>query len=150
MGPVQGNAWLKRVEITDAKMDDQDARARLENTLTNNLLRFLRDGKYFLHIDVLPGKPQPEDQVLHFQFDRYQQERNLKGLQSYDASDLSATLTVTHPDGRLIKEVKAGIREEHPVSGLSPEATFPSGMGARTQVIEQLLRRALVGSEPVR
>jgi len=143
LGPVQTNAWLKRVEITDTEMGYQDRKAQLENTLTNNLLRFLRDGKYFRRVDVLPGKPQPEDHVLHFRFERYQQERTLKVFQTYDSSDLSATLTMTHPDGQFVKEVKASIKEEHPVPPLSPEAAFPSGMGARTQVIEELLRKAL-------
>ncbi len=101
LGPVQTNAWLKRVEITDAEMGYQNRKAQLENTLTSNLLRFLRDGKYFRRIDLLPGKPQPEDHVLHFQFERYQQERTLKSFQNYDASDLSATLTITHANGQL-------------------------------------------------
>jgi hypothetical protein len=140
---VQTNAWLNRVEITDAEMGYQDRKAQLENTLTNNLLRFLRDGKYFRRIDLLPGTPQPEDHVLRFHFDRYQQERILKGLGNYDASDLSATLTITHPDGQLLKEVKASIKEEHPVLPYSPDAAFPSGMLARTHVIEELLRKAL-------
>jgi hypothetical protein len=144
MSPVQANAWLKRVEITDTEMSDQERKERLENTLTNNLLRFLRDGRYFQRIDLLPGKPQPEDPVLQFQFDRYRQERYLKVIQYYDASDLSATLTITHPDGQLVKEVKASIKEEHPVPPLSVESALPSGMGARTQVTEELLRKALV------
>jgi hypothetical protein len=117
--------------------------------LTNNLLRFLRDGKYFRRIDLLPGKPQPEDHVLHIQFDRYRQARTLKVFQNYDASDLSATLRMTHPDGQLVKEVKASLKEEHPVPPLSAEAVFPSGMGARTQVIEELLRKALFEPNPV-
>ena len=149
LGPVQTNAWLKRVEITDAEMGYQDHKAQLENTLTNNLLRFLRDGKYFRRIDLLPGAPQAGDHVLHFQFDRYQQERTLRGLENYDASDLSAALTVTHPDGQIVKQVKASIKEEHPVLPDSPEATFPSGMGARTQLIEELLRKALFEPTPV-
>jgi hypothetical protein len=148
-GPVDANAWLKRAEITDTEMGNQEHKAQVENTMTNNLLRFLRDGKYFRKVELLPGKPQPEDQVLHFQFDRYRQERYLKVLTNYDASDLSATLTITHPDGQLIKEVKASIKEEHMVAPLSAEATLPSGMTARTQVIEELLRKALFASSPV-
>lgn len=142
-GPVDANAWLKRVEITDTEMGYQENKAHVENTMTNNLLRFLREGKYFRKVELLPGKPQPEDQVLHFQFDRYRQERYLKVLITYDASDLSATLTITHPDGQRIKEVKSSIKEEHPVAPLSAEAALPSGMSARTQVIEELLRKAL-------
>ena len=149
LGPVQTNAWLKRVEITDTEMGYQDRKAQLENTLTNNLLRFLRDGKYFRRIDLLPGTPQPEDHLLHFQFDRYQQARIPKAFQSYDASDLSATLTMTHPDGQIVKQVKASIKEEHPVLPYSPEAAFPSGMGARTRVVEELLRKALFEPNPV-
>lgn len=144
VGPVEANAWLKRVEITDAEMGYQDRKEQLEITLTNNLLRFLRQGKYFRKVELLPGKPQPEDHVVQFQFDRYRQERYLKGLQNFDASDLAGTLKITHSDGQLVKEVKASVKEEHVVAPMSEEAALPSGMRARTQLIEELLTKALV------
>ena len=147
-GTVDSNAWVKKVEITDPEMDDQERKEQVENTLTNNLLRFLRDGKYFRNVELFPGKPQPEDLVLLFQFDRYRQMRHAKVFHSSDSSDLSGTLAITHPNGQLIKEVKAGINEEHPVAPLSPEAALPSGMVARTQVIEELLRKALFVPTP--
>jgi hypothetical protein len=128
LGPVQKNAWLKRVEITDSEMGHPENKENLENTLTNNLLRFLRDGRYFKKTDLLTGKPQPEDYVLQFRFDRYRQTRNLKGISYFDASDLSATLMITHPDGQLVKEVKSDIKEEHLISSMSEEAALPSGM----------------------
>jgi hypothetical protein len=142
-GPIDANAWVRQVEITDPEIGDQERRKQLENTLTNNLLRFLRDGKYFRKVELFPGTLQPEDFVLQFQFDRYRQKRYAKALYSSDASDLSATLVITRSNGQIIKEAKADITEEHPVAPLSPEAALPSGMGARTQVIEELLRKAL-------
>jgi len=148
LGPVEANAWLKRVEVTDAEMGFQDLKEQLENTLTNNLLRFLREGKYFRKVELLPGKPQPEDHVVQFQFDRYRQERYLKGLSSFDASDLAATLTITHSDGQLVTEVRASLKEEHMVAPLSEEAALPSGMRARTQLIEELLTKALLAPNP--
>jgi hypothetical protein len=87
-------------------------------------------------MDLLPGKSQPEDYVLQFRFDQYRQTRNLKVIQYFDASDLSATLTVAHPDGQLVKEVKSNIKEEHGISSLSEEAALPSGMRARTQIVK--------------
>ena len=147
-GPVDSNAWVKKVKITDPEMDDQERKEQVENTLTNNLLRFLRDGKYFRNVELFPGKLQPEDLVLLFQFDRYRQTRYAKVFHSSDASDLSAILAITRPNGQLVKEVKAAIKEEHPVAPFSPEAALPSGMGARTQVIEELLQKAIFVPTP--
>ncbi len=59
-------------------------------------------------------------------------------IQYFDASDLSATLTVAHPDGQLVKEVKSDIKEEHGISSSAEEAVLPSGMKARTQIVEEL------------
>ena len=149
LGPVEKNAWLKRVEITDSEMGQPENKENLENTLTNNLLRFLRDGRYFKRMDLLPGKPQTEDYVLQFRFDRYRQTRTQKGFGYFvDASDLSATLTITHPDGQLVKEVKFDIKEEHGISSLEARA-LPSGMRARTQIVEELLRKALFAPSPI-
>ena len=148
LGSVEANAWLKRVEITDVEMARPESRAQIENALTNNLLRFLRDGKYFRKVELLPGKPQSEDLVLRFVIDRYRQERYLKVLTYYDASDFSATLTLTRPDGQLVKEVQASVKEEHMISTMSTQAALPSGMAARTQLVEELLQKALFPPNP--
>jgi len=142
-GPVEASAWLARVEITDTEMASQESRAQVENSLTNNLLRFLRDGKYFRQIELLPGTPKPEDLVLRFVFDRYRKERHWKVFVNYDTSDLAASLIVTRSGGTLVKEVRASVTEEHLVDSLSPEAALPSGMKARTQLVEELLQKAL-------
>jgi hypothetical protein len=147
-GTVDSNAWVKHVEITDPAIQDQEQKKHVENTLTNNLLRFLRDGKYFRKVELFPGQLQPEDLVLQFQFDRYRKTRSAKVFQSFDASDLSGTLVITRPNGQLVKEVKAVVNEEHQVVPHSSEAYFPSGMVARTQVIEELLRKALFVPPP--
>lgn len=142
-GPVEANAWLARVEITDIELVSQESRAQVENSLANNLLRFLRDGKYFRQIELLPGTPKPEDFVLRFVFDRYRKERHWKVFVNSDASDLAASLIVTHSDGTLVKGVRASVMEEHLVDSLSPEDALPSGMKGRTQLVEDLLRQAL-------
>jgi hypothetical protein len=143
LGTVEANAWLKRVEITDPEAFSLEARAQIENTLTNNLLRFLRDGKYFRKVELLPGTPQPEDLILKFVFDRYQKERHWRVFINYDTSDLSASLTLLRPDGTVVKEVRGSVKEEHMVDSMSPEAALPSGMKARTQLVEDLLQKAL-------
>lgn len=146
--PTESNAWLKTVEITDPEIDDQEHRTQIAITLTNNLLRFLREGKYFRKVESLPGKPQPEDVVLLFQFDRYRQQRSAQVFQSSDSSDLSGMLILTRADGHVIKVVRASVKEEHPVDIFSAEAALPSGMHARTYVIEELLWKALTAAHP--
>ena len=144
LAPVESTAWLKQVAITDSELDNQGYKQQVEITLTNNLLRFIRDGKYFRSAELLPGKPQPDDLILLFEFDRYRQKRYAKVFHSSDTSDLSATLTISRPDGQLLKKVTASMKEEHEVAPFSPQAALPSGMEARTQLIEELLWKALI------
>ena len=148
LAPVKSTAWLKHVAITDSELDDRERKLQVEVTLTNNLLRFLRDGKYFHKAELLPGKPQPDDLILLFEFDRYRQQRYVKVFHSSDTSDLSATLTISRPDGQIVKKVTASLKEEHEVAPFSPQAALPSGMEARTQVIEELLWKALITPNP--
>jgi hypothetical protein len=145
---VKSTAWLKQVAITDSELDDQERKLQVEITLTNNLLRFLRDGKYFHNAELLPGKPLPDDLILLFEFDRYRQKRYAKVFHSSDTSDLSATLTISRPDGQLVKKVTTSLKEEHEVAPFSPQAALPSGIEARTQVIEELLWKALMTPNP--
>jgi hypothetical protein len=140
---VDATAWIKKVEITDAELENQSTRGSVENTLTNNLLRYLREGKFYKKVELLPGQPEHEDHILHFQFDRYRQKRLFKLFTQFDASELSCTLTIIRPNGQLLKKVAAEIKEEHPFDPYSPEAALPSGMKARTDLIEELLRKAL-------
>ncbi|MBX3306207.1 MAG: hypothetical protein KF751_09125 [Nitrospira sp.] len=142
------NAWLKTVEITDPEITDTKQKEQISITLTNNLLRFLREGKYLRKVELLPGNPQPEDVVLLFQFDRYRQRRSAQVFQSSDSSDVSGMLILTRADGHFIKEVRASLKEEHPVDIFSTEAALPSGMAARTYVIEELLWKALSALQP--
>lgn len=148
MGPVKATAWLKRVEITDGEMGYQELKEQLENTLTNNILRFLREGKYFRRVELLPGKPQPEDRVLQFRFNRYREERNpccfgprRSALQRDYTSDMAAVLTVTHQDGQLVREVTASSMEYW-------WAGDSSSLRTRTLFIENLLEKALFAPHP--
>lgn len=146
--PIAATAWLKKVDITDQEMSHPESRALIESSLTNNLLRFLRETNYFRQVELLPGKPQLDDRVLHFEFDRYRQERKTGAWSHYDVSDLSGTLTVTRPDGRTITEVKTEVKEQHPAGGWGNDPVFPTGTKARTQLIEKLLWKALSGPSP--
>lgn len=147
---MKATAWLKRVEITDGEMGYQELKEQLENTLTNNILWFPREGKYFRRVELLPGKPQPEDRVLQFRFNRYRQERNPllfgprhRALRKDFTSDLSAVLTITHPDGQLVREGSASITEDSWASDREPY------LRARTHIIEELLEQALFAPTPV-
>lgn len=150
LGPVKATAWLKRVEITDGEMRYQELKEQLENTLTNNILRFLREGQYFRRVELLPGNPQPEDRVLQFRFDRYRAERNpdffvprRRTLRKDFTSDLSAVLTVTHPNGQVVREVIASSIEDSWTRG------WPNlRLRARTLFIEDLLEKALFAPHP--
>lgn len=145
---LEMNAWLKTVEITDPEITDTKQKEQISITLTNNLLRFLREGKYLRKVELLPGNPQPEDVVLLFQFDRYRQRRSAQVFRSSDSSDVSGMLILTRADGHVIKEVRASLKEEHPVDIFSTEAALPSGMASRTYVIEELLWKALSALQP--
>jgi len=143
-GPVEKNAWLMKVQITDSAGEDKWG---LEGTLTNNLLRFLREGRYFRRIELLPGKPQADDYVLQFRFDRYQPTQ-LRGRGPYRlSSDLSATLTITTPDGQMLKEAHSSVMEEHAFIYLS-FVREKNGWKARTAIIEDLLGKALHATNP--
>jgi hypothetical protein len=141
--PVKVNAWLEKVEITDDEMGFLERKATIETALTNNLLGFLREGKYFQSVELLPGRPHPDDYMLHVRFDRYRFQHSTWGFQNYHGTDMLATLTITKPHGQVIKEVTSSVKEEHPVASGSTEARFPSNTAPRTQLIEDLLRKAL-------
>ena len=151
--PVEKNAWLKTVEITDSVLSDKELTASLENTLTNNLLKYMREGRYFRRIELLPGKMQADDYVLQFRFDRYRETRKFPPHPFWEpsysvlVSTHSAILTIATPDGQIIQEVSASVEEEHIAMTHSIDGN--NGMKPRTGFIGELLRKAVLPTNPV-
>lgn len=151
--PVEKNAWLKKVEIIDSVLIDNEIKASLENTLTNNLLKYIREGRYFKTIESLPGQPHSEDYILQFRFDRYRETRRIPPQPAWEPtysvliSTYSAILTITRPDGQIIQEVSSSVEEEHIAMTYSVKGN--NGLKARTGFIGELLRKALLPTNPV-
>lgn len=149
LGIVEAHAWIKRVEITGQEVTSLESRAQLENALTNHLWRFLLDGKYFRKVELLPGTPQPEDLVLKFVFDRYQRkEGRVYRSYSYEDLDLSASLTLLRSDGTVVREVRSDVKNRY-VVGAPWRGGQPGSTKARTQLVEELLQKALWLKNPV-
>ena len=150
---VEKNAWLKKVEITDSVLSDKEMKASLENTLTNNLLKYMREGRYFKTIESLPGQPHSEDYILQFRFDRYRETRRFPPHPIWEPSysvlisTYSAILTIARPDGQIIQEVTASVEEEHIAMTHSVEGN--NGLKPRTGIIGDLLRKAVLPTNPV-
>ena len=147
LGMVEANAWLDRVEITDEEVTPLEPRTPIENALTNHLWRFLLDGKYFRRVELLPGTPQPEDLVLKFVFHRSQRKKRSAYRASYEVSDLSASLTLLRSDGTVVREVRGNVEEKSALT--STREIWPGGMKARTQLVEELLQKALWPKNPI-
>jgi hypothetical protein len=56
--------------MADPSIEDPEQRDMFEASLTVNLYKFLEEGTYFQEVNLLPGKPDPDDYVLHFPFGR--------------------------------------------------------------------------------
>ncbi len=156
--PCARRAWLSRVEIADWSVDNK---SRLEDSLTLNILEYMREGRYFADANVLPGKPGRDDVVLRFRFDRYELRRSphpayfpgaLLTLTLYiwvggpiftDRSDLAATLVVEDAGGARIASETSQVFDEHSVSLWSSEYVLPSGVEARTSIVKELLAKAV-------
>jgi hypothetical protein len=154
--PVAHRAWLEGVRIADVAVND---RSTVEDSLTANLLEYLREGAYFTSIDLAPGSMQPDDLVLHFELDRYEQVRRPHGAYFpaailtatlyiwcggpifTDSSDLSGSLVVRDVNEVMLANATASVRERHSVSLYSPEYALPSGIDARTKLVRELLGR---------
>lgn len=145
---IAATAWLKKVKVTDQGWAHPESRTLIENALTNNLVRLIRETNYFRQVELLPGTVQPDDRVLQFEFTRYRQVRKTGGFRYYDVSDLAGVLMVSDAKGQTIKTVDTEVQEQHPVGRGGQDDIFPSGTRARTQLIEKLLWKALSESIP--
>lgn len=132
--------WLSRVAILDSSIDDKSI---IEESLTVNLLEYLQEGRYFKAVNILPGKVAEKDLILRFQFDQYQQKRD--HFRATDISNLTGKLIIEDSFGSIITEVESQVNEKHPVPAWSPRTHFPSGIEARTSIINDLLKKAITG-----
>ncbi len=154
---IEKKVWLSKVEIMDPSVKNKST---IEDSLTLKVLKYLQEGRYFYDPNLLPGKVGAEDLVLRFEFDRYHQQRAphpayfpaailtatfyiwFDGPIYNDSSNLSGKLTVESSSGSIITEVSSQLNEHHGVSFWSPEYVLPSGIEARTSIINDLLTKA--------
>lgn len=150
-------AWIGAVKFADESMEN---RAVLEDSLRGNITSYIQDADYFLEISTIPGKVGNDDLILDFRFDRYVQKRNthpayfplaLATLTLYiwfggpiyvDESDLSGMLTVKNGAGNSLVQVSSQVHEEHNVSLWSSEYALPSGIKARSSMLQELMSKA--------
>lgn len=150
-------AWINTVKITDSSVSNPVV---LEDSLRGNLKSYIQSAGYFRQFDSLPGKTAPDDLVLNFHFDAYQQERSIHpayfplaiatltfyiwfgGPIAVDKSYLSGNLEIFDGVGHGLLSVSSTIKEKHNVSVWSPDYALPSGIKARTELIEALLSKA--------
>lgn len=150
-------AWIGTVKIAD---DSVKNRPVVEDSLRGNISTYVQDAGYFLETNNLPGKVADDDFVLDFRFDRYIEKRSTHpayfplalitmtfyiwfgGPIFVDESNLSGVLDVHDGTGKLIVNVSSQLHEEHNVSLWSLEYALPSGIEARTSLIQDLLRKA--------
>lgn len=152
-------AWLAKVEILDPSLTDK--KEIVESSLTVAVQEFVREGKFFSDISLLPGRIGSEDVLLNLQFHRYTQKRSphpayfpaaILTLTLYiwfggpifvDTSDLYGTATIRNPSGEILAKATSETREEHNVSFWSMEYVFPSGLEARTASVGDLLGKVV-------
>jgi len=150
-------AWIGTVKIAD---DSVKNRPVVEDSLRGNIMTYLQEGGYFLETSSLPGKVAADDLVLDFRFDHYIQKRTphpayfplaLVTMTFYiwfggpifvDESSLSGVLEIHNGSGKSIGNVISQLHEEHNVSLWSPEYALPSGIKARTSLIQELISKA--------
>jgi hypothetical protein len=156
-GQIPRKAWVASVKIWDVSVKD---RWVVEDSLRANIAVFLQESGYFLETSTLPGKVGPEDILLDFRFPRFRQERSVHpayfpgalitltfyiwfgGPVSVDKYELSGVLSVKDGTGRLLVESTAQIEEKQNISIYSNAAFLPSGLSARTTLVQDLVRKS--------
>jgi hypothetical protein len=163
---VARNAWIGPVRILDPAVQN---RTSVEDSLTADIAKFVRESRGFLEVDSVPGKPHGDDVFLNFRFDRYRQERKLNpaylpaavltltlytwlgGPVYDDASELSGMLTVKDLSGKTLAEACAHLTEQQSVSLWSVGYASFDGRKPRTLLVQELVDEAaesLRGTRP--
>ena len=157
-GPINSrinkDAWVSKVTITDPSVKNSRV---LEEALTLNILKFIREGNYFNSINFLTDNAKGDDLILSFQFDRYELKRTphpayfplalitftlyiwFGGPIYNDVSNLSGQITIKNKSGNVVSNISSKITEKHSVSLWSPQYAFPSGIKERTKFVKKLI-----------
>ena len=147
-------AWIASVEIEDPGV----AEAReLEGALGLSVKRYIEESRAFERVGLLPGEVGADDVVLRIKFRRYAQRRGphpaylplaILTLTAYiwaggpiyrDSSDLAARIEAQDREGRSLASVEKAVSSTHDISFLEPAYAFPSGLEARTTLMQALL-----------
>lgn len=156
---VNRTTWLGSVRITDENIRADD-RQILEESLRGNISDYIAGSGIFAALNTPPGRPATDDLVLDFEYSRYQQKRSphpayfpaaILTLTMYiwaggpifkDSTNLTETLTVKDGAGTVLGAF-AGSRQSLSNVGLwDKEYVLPSGIDARTSLMEELLEKA--------
>jgi hypothetical protein len=151
--PIGERALIKGVTIADPDVDDRETQ---ENSLTLNLVEFMRAGSYFGEVEIFPSRMTEGSLLLHFSFDRFKQQRRVHpayfpvslltatlyiwfgGPIVIDTAELSGRLSVEDVHGVLLSTAKARI-ERHESKSFYSRNDFGITRKARTELVEQLL-----------
>lgn len=151
-------AWVASVKVTDPAVTNQRV---VEDSLRANIAVFLQESVYFSVTSTLPGKVNPEDLVLDFRFPRFWQERSVHpayfpaalitltfyiwfgGPVAVDEYELSGVLMVKDGTGKLLAESSTQVQERQNVSIYNDAAILPSGLAARTSVVQELVMKSI-------
>lgn len=153
LGTVAADLWVSQIEIEDSGFESRwnwTKKADVQTQLTANLVKFLRSGRYFRRVELLPGNPKPEDLILNLRFHRYLQTRVV--WDHSDHSDLSATLRIARFDGKQSAEASSEfhLAQSYQLHWIDYSKPGPKmgGSVARTRLIELLLERVLPEFQP--
>lgn len=73
---IPHGAWVAPVVFADPEFSEK-GRLDTGRAFTLDVATLVADGKYFARVNRLPGKPKPDEYVLHVRFDRFQSVRTL-------------------------------------------------------------------------
>ena len=89
---IDKKVWLSKVKILDPSVSDKEI---TEESLSINIIEYIRERKSFREVNFLPGKVGENDLILKFQFDKYE-------IRNY-----SGKLIIEDSHGSLIAETKS-------------------------------------------
>ena len=147
-------AWIRRIEIADPTVERPQ---EIGDTLSLNVRSFLEQGHFFQSAKLLPGRPAPADLVLVFRLPRFYQVRDTHpayfplsiltlglypvfgGPVFIDESHLTGTLVVETATGETLATSTREASKRYTVSRYSPNFALPTGIDARTQLVQELI-----------
>ncbi|WP_347989631.1 hypothetical protein [Methylomonas sp. AM2-LC] len=155
---IQRNLWIGSVKITDENVVNKLA---VQDSLRGNIKNYFSQVAYFSSVNTLPGNLNGNDVQFNFQFSKYNQTRSVHpayfplaigtltfyiwfgGPIYVDSSDISGVLSCQDAVGNQLFQVSSNIHDEHNVNIWSTEYSLPSGINARTSLMQDLLTQAI-------